>query len=173
MKKHWKPISLVAVVVLLAVAALGVVGTGAWFTDQDVKAGNAVELGVLKPNLEGNPFTVAAGQPGAICGTQEVVYKNNQSTIDVKYRFSSKFVSGNGDLYNLIYVKVFKDSTLVNQGWLKDLNIGPETMAVNGAQTWKFEYAVHSSVGNWGQGASCSFNIVADSTQTINPGWDQ
>ena len=176
------------VLLLLGVMGFGTVTSGAYFSDQDVQTGNAVNLGVLDPKWQpGAAFTVEAAQPGVVAGTQEITFFSDPATtnLDIKYRLSAARTGGSQALYDLIWVtaEVSTDSgsswTTCYNGWLKDMDINPancragwmNAMKPNYSARWRFTYTPAASIGNNLQGASVEFSLIADSTQASNPGW--
>lgn len=173
---------------LLGVMVFGTVTSGAYFSDQDVQTGNAVNLGVLDPRWQSDSaFAVDEAQPGIVAGTQNLTFFNDEltSTLDIKYRLNAVHTGGNQALYDLIWVtaETSTDSgrtwTTCYNGWLKNMDINPGNcsagwmgrMQPNYSAQWRLTYTPAASIGNSLMGETVSFSIVADSTQASNPGW--
>ncbi len=173
---------------LLGVMVFGTVTSGAYFSDQDVQTGNAINLGVLDPRWQpASPFVVQSAQPGVVAGTQELTFFSDPGTtsLDIKYRLSATHTGGSVELYELIWVtaEVSTDSgrswRACYNGWLKNLDIHPGNcnagwmakMSPNYSAMWRFTYTPAASIGNNLKGESVDFAIIADSTQASNPGW--
>lgn len=173
---------------LLGIMVFGTVTSGAYFSDQDVQTGNAVNLGVLDPKWQpSSAFSVSGAQPGVAAGTQELTFFSDQNTttLDIKYRLSSAHTGGSQALYNLMWVtaEVSTDSgrswTTCYNGWLKDMDIHSgncrggwmNRMEPNWSAMWRFTYTPAASITNDLMGRGVEFSIIADSTQASNPGW--
>lgn len=176
------------VILLLGVMIFGTVTSGAYFSDQDVQTGNAVNLGILDPRWQSESvFAVDGAQPGITAGTQELTFFNdeNTSTLDIKYRLNAVRTGGNQDLYDLIWVtaEVSTNSgrnwTTCYNGWLKDMDIQPgncddgwmDRMPPNYSARWRLTYTPAASISNNLMGQTVNFSVIADSTQASNPGW--
>lgn len=198
MRTRW----LVATLVMLiaGVMAMGAIGSGAWFTDQEVVSPNTITAGKLdiKINAEGGstlPITLSDLEPGAWADPISLgVYNQNTplSTMAVKYRFYDAGGSGSvAGFYGKINVRAAhtfagtpgnwceSPSLVKYEGPLKDLLVESPTdaispsLAVNNTHVWQLCFQVDSSAGNTFQGASATFDLVFDATQVDNPGWSQ
>jgi len=111
---------------LLAVMAFGVIGSGAWFTDQSVvpisAASSKLDIraevgkqggGTTMYDPTGVALPVASLAPGVYDpGNTWMINVQNKptadSTLSVKYRFTAGYVSGSGPLWDSTVVKVEK-----------------------------------------------------------------
>lgn len=190
---------------ILLVAGLAVGITRAYFTEQEKIDENQLYAGKVNIDLRGGG---AAGMKVLLDTTQyfkgglvpglydpalfEVdVYNQGHgvSTIPVKYRFTSQFVSESvGGYWDLLWVKVhhYYAGTADPAGWpvvytglLKNLSVNSIDHAIadyldpNITHVYYFEYGLDSTAGNVYQGANAQFNIVVDATQWNNPGWTE
>jgi hypothetical protein len=177
------------VVVLLLTMVAGAIGTGAWFTDQDVLGPNALSAGTVNPEVKGVTINLTNAEPNKWYGPYSVTFANNSatSTLAVKYRISSR-QSGPESipvLYGKINVIAERKEGPGNNwvrhysGPLDRLLIDPGMAPAMGnvpsgaEQEWRFGFQLDPSTGNVYQGARVGFDLVFDSTQTINPGWGE
>lgn len=198
MKKILLSLAMIAMVSTVAVGA-----TKAYFTETETVSGNVLTAGKVDIDLRpGTPMSILLGTigpsgSGLIPGQygpglfQIDVYNQNYpvSTIPVKYRFSTEFVSqSEGGYWELLWVKVHHTFAgtanpagwpVVYEGLLKDLNINSIDNAIadfldpNITHVYYFEYGLASTAGNIYQGANATFNLKVDATQSTNPGWTQ
>ncbi|MDD5371412.1 MAG: hypothetical protein PHQ40_20210 [Anaerolineaceae bacterium] len=102
MKKLWKPaILLVAVVVMV----VGVLGSGAWFTDHAVSGSNSITTGTLSINdgaLTQATFTLPNMAPGDKTGNFEL-YITNNGNINLAW-LGNLVISGPSTLGDYIYI---------------------------------------------------------------------
>ncbi len=186
-------------VVLVSVGAFG--ATRAYFTDtetlsNDFTAGKlAVELrgdysaGIVIP-VEATQAFKGGMAPGVEFGPYAVQVYNKgwgQSTIPVKYAWTSKYVDGSA-LYDMIDVKVREGNCdwlgqawftggFLYQGKLKDMHnyvatqMGPLNPNITRC-TW-FYFTLDPLANNTLQGANTTFDLVLNATQVGNSGWNE
>jgi predicted ribosomally synthesized peptide with SipW-like signal peptide len=174
------------------VLAFGVVGSAAWFTDQDTLpvtgTTGQIEFVVGGPHHAG--ITLTNLLPG-VFGPQYAInaYNTAQSTTAVKYRITDSFTSeSEPGLFNLLWVRVRHTHCgtiapapaawpIVWEGFLKDLDVQSPihaivpTLGINITHCYQFEFALAHTAGNVFQDESVAFNLVFDATQPENPGW--
>ncbi len=188
----------------VAVVALGaVVATRAYFTDtatvpSDLSSGR-LDIELRGPNAGGIIIPVDTTQyfmggmaPGVEFGPYEVhVYNKGwgQSTLPVKYAWTSVYGSGSQDMYDLLNVKVREGNWdwlgaawftepqgVLYSGLLKDMpNYLQSANSLNPnitRCTW-FYFTLDSTAGNALQGQNVLFDLRLDATQTNNPGWTE
>jgi hypothetical protein len=182
-----KRLGLLLAALLTATMALGIVTSGAWFTDSDTVAVTATSGRIDIQANELQPFTVGNILPGVWTDNYDMnVYNTANSTTPVKYRITDQFAGGNGALFNALLVRVKHDHCtgadrgtwpVVWQGNLNALDVNSidhaisDTLGVNITHCYAFEFALPSSAGNTYQNLSTTFNLVTDATQPENPGW--
>jgi predicted ribosomally synthesized peptide with SipW-like signal peptide len=185
-----KRLGLLFAAVLIGTMSLGIVTSGAWFTDTDTVGVTATSgrIDIDAQNLE--PFTVSNVLPGVWTSTYDMdVYNTSNSTTAVKYRITDSYTGGNPSFFNQLLVRVRHThcvtgadrSTwpIVFEGALSDLNWTSAsssvstTLNVNTSHCYAFQFALPSATGNAYQNLSTTFNLVVDATQPENPGWSE
>jgi hypothetical protein len=185
---------LAALVALLmtGVLAVGLIGSAAWFTDQDTipvtGTTGEIEFQTNGPHTAG--ITLTNLLPGVWSSLYSIdVYNTAGSTTPVKYRITDAFTSQSiGGLYGLMNAQVRHTFCgtptpaswpVVYSGLLQDLDLNSidhaiaDTLGVNITHCYFFEFGLASSAGNAFQGQSVAFDLVFDATQPQNPGWSQ
>jgi predicted ribosomally synthesized peptide with SipW-like signal peptide len=187
-------------VTLMAVAVLvfGVVGTGAWFTDQDTSGNSTLAAGTLSIDVRDNGGSLASGAtisnlaPGEWTSWDNLNILND-GTLDAKYRIQSAFVSQSvGGFWQQLNVEaahgfangcpasgpapVVKysgplDGFEVNS--VDDIDPSFQPLGEGLTHKWCFRFQIDETAGNTYQGAEATFNFVVDATQPSNPGWSQ
>ena len=168
-----------SLITIVAVAAIAVGVTSAYFTDQAVVTNNTFSTGVLEIGASGNAWTdvTVAGnmKPGdTINKTFTVIndgapFYGGPSTLSGKLFISAPYASGSGDLYNNVWVKVTRmqwGEAVVYEGWLNGL-VGVDGQAIlqpGWTQEYKFEITLPVSAGDSLQGLTSTFNFVVDAT---------
>jgi hypothetical protein len=189
MKKRLLKILLPVLLIIIAASFLvfGATGTFGWFTDQDKLIDNNIKAGTVNPEVRGVAFSVTNAKPGVWdgpSGTITFFNHTNNSTLPVKYRIYDELTGeSTGGFYDKIQIKVERKegSSWVQyySGWLKDLYIDPSicpamaSVSSGSSHDWQISLMVDPSAGNIYQGAIATFNLVFDSTQDNNTGWDQ
>jgi hypothetical protein len=184
------------VTVLLLTLISGVIGTGAWFTDQDVLAGNSMAAGYLDISIRaGNatksPIVLQGMEPGVWSQAFPINVYNSGSTIPVKYRL---LVSGHqGALMDQLDVRLAHFHCLpVSADWtrmpsrvkysgpLANMYVESPTSAinkgvleVNRTHCWMVSFKVRESAGNEYKNSWAGFDLVVEATQLDNPGWGE
>lgn len=195
MKKRW--LTLLLAGSLIGVMAYGASGSAAWFTDQESIVGNTVTAGEvdISINTEGSthPFTVSNLMPGEWTTNYNLGVYNSGSTVPVKYRITSDFVSDTaGGFYNLIMVRAAHTHAGTPGNWcatgsgliqyegpmyLLDVdsvdNAISDTLGLNTTHVWQLCFGLATTTPNIYQDASATFDVVVDATQAANPGWSQ
>lgn len=185
MKVKLRILGIGAVVVLLLTMVAGAIGTGAWFTDQDVLGPNSLVAGTVNPRVKGLTFEISsAAAPGEMYGPFRVTFANDTdpNNLPVKYKISAKpmqqSVAGFYNKLNVVaYRRVNGRLSEVYRGPLSSMVIDPSmdpamgNVAQGESHQWIFEFGIDSSAGNIYQGATLQFSLVYDSTQTGNPNW--
>jgi predicted ribosomally synthesized peptide with SipW-like signal peptide len=191
---------------ILTIAIVSVVAVGftkAYFTDTQAVTDNTLTAGKVNIDVRpGTPMNILLDTtqsfkgglvPGQYDPTLFEVNVYNQgwgvSTIPVKYRFTTEFVSQSvGGYWDLLWVKVHHTYAgtpnpaswpVVYEGLLKNLNLNSVDNAIadfidpNITHVYYFEYGLDSTTGNIYQGANAKFNLRVDATQSTNPGWSE
>ncbi len=180
-------IILPVIAVVSLVMVFGAVGANAWFTDQDKSANNVITAGKVNPEIRGASFTLGNAAPDVWYGPSDTITFFNHtvnSTLPVKYKISSEFVSQSvGGLYDKVNIKVERregDNWVgYYNGPLNALLIGPgqcgamANVPSGESHDWRIWLQVDKSAGNGFQGATATFNLLFDSTQANNPGWGE
>jgi predicted ribosomally synthesized peptide with SipW-like signal peptide len=177
---------------LAATLGFGVVGSAAWFTDQDTIPVTGTTGQIVfqtgGPNTAG--ITLSNMLPDQWSSLYQVdVYNTAQSTTAVKYRITDAFTSQSvGGLYQLLNVRVRHTFCgtptpgswpVVYNGLLEDLDLNSidhaiaDTLGVNITHCFFFEFQLDDSAGNAFQNQTVAFDLVFDATQPQNPGWSQ
>lgn len=187
-----KSLAALLAVLLTGVMAIGLIGSAAWFTDQDTIAvtGTTGEIAFETAGPHTAGLTLSNLLPGVMTTQYQVdVYNTAGSTTAVKYRITDQFVSDSmGGLYVLVDVTVRHTFCgtpnpaawpIVYSGALNDLDLNSiddaiaDTLGVNITHCYFFEFGLDSTAGNIYQGQSVAFNLIFDATQPENPGWVQ
>lgn len=137
--------------------------------------------------LEGEPVHAVNAAPGVPLPLQELTFRNRaSSTVAAKYRLRAALVDGDSAFFAGFNVRACRQASdgtwpCYYDGPLLDMLLTPDAghpgsapgMVVNpgGSEQWRFTYTPDSGLGNWAQGASCTFSIVAEATEAGNPGW--
>ncbi|HHX63836.1 MAG TPA: hypothetical protein GX702_02985 [Chloroflexi bacterium] len=175
-----------AVVVLLLTMVAGAIGTGAWFTEQDVLGPNALAAGTVNPEVRGVTVLLTNAEPGKWYGPYFVDFVNTppNSTLPVKYRITSRMsyqsVSGFFGKINVV-AELNEGNNWVRyyNGPLDRLMLDPSVcramanVPVGSAHQWRLGFQIDRSTGDQYQGAQVTFDLLFDSTQAINPGWEE
>ena len=201
MKKKLAIIIPVAIAICLAFVLIGAMGTGAWFTDQD-KVPSILTAGKLDIDLRGNDsngINILLGTTQDFKGGMEpyvwygpyTIEIYNQgwgvSTIACKYAWTANFVSGNGNMFNKLNVKIrdgnvdwFTAGWYAGQGYIYNgplsgvVNITPGIVIVpNITRGAEFYFQLDASADNSYQGVQTVFDLTLVATQVDNPGWSQ
>lgn len=176
------------------VLAFGVVGSAAWFTDQDTLpvtgTTGRIEFEVGGPNHAG--LTLTNLLPGVFTPQYVIdAYNTALSTTPVKYRITdlvgTESITG---LYDQVWVRVRHTHCgtplpatwpVVYEGLLKNLEITSTatpgiistTLGINITHCFFFDFALVTTAGNTFQNQTTAFQLVFDATQPQNPGWAQ
>lgn len=175
-----------AVLSLIAILTYGMIGSGAWFTDGDTGGENIATMGTLnfdivdgRTEVNSIIFNVSNVEPGVAFGPDTMAVVNNGSIVG-KFKLYPQFVSGNGVIYNNLWVKVEQqisntEFVTVYEGWLKDMmlivNNVPGNPTAGFFNFYQFTYTPSSELGNDVQGQGTEFHYVLYATQNANTGW--
>jgi hypothetical protein len=137
--------------------------------------------------LEGEPLQAANAAPGVAIPPQELTLRNRAiSTVTAKYRLRASFGGGSSAFFEGLNVRACRRASdgswpCYYEGTLRDMLLTPDAgqpgttpdmlVSPGQAQRWRFTYTPDSSLGNWAQGATCTFSIVVEATEASNPGW--
>lgn len=168
----------------------GVVGSSAWFTSQatDPVTATAGYLHVSLNGADSSSITIANMAPGDWSAPYEVnVYNSAPGTLDLKYRITSQYTGGDGNMFNLLNVRVrhYHCGSPNPSSWpviwgaagLNALDVRSNTtpgivrnpLPVNWTGCFFYEFQLDPSAGNAYQGDSTTFNIVVDGAQPADP----
>lgn len=182
---------------LLSILTVGLVSAGAfaatraYFSDQATIQGARIETGRVDLRLTGKAsqtFTVENLLPGVWTDIMSLSLYNEHSTTPIKYRFYDSFVShSESGLYDNVEVIVRHTSAgttnpegwpIIYQGKLANLYIDStsgktvaSSLGLNITHDFFLQFRLSPSAGNQFQNEAVVFDIVADATQDINPGW--
>lgn len=181
--------------ILTGMLMFGLVGSAAWFTDQDTVpvTGTTGQIDFKASGADAAGITLANLLPGEWRGPYEVnVYNQVPSTTTaVKYRMTDAFTSQTvGGLYQLLNVNVRHTFCgtpnpatwpIVYTGPVENLevisNVTPgviaPTLGLNITHCYFFQFQLDQSAGNTFQNQTVAFDLVFDATQPTNPGWSQ
>lgn len=183
------------VLVAAGVLAFGVIGSGAWFTDQATSPVTA-STGQIVLDLNGDAnaaMTLTNVVPGVYGNLKTVkVYNTAGSTVPVKYRFLAQKTGGSSGVWNQVWVKVRHGNCVnvppddhnnskgaVYEGLLKSIDVNSiahaisASLGINDTHCYTFEFKLADTAGNTLQNQSVNFDVIADATQVENPGWSQ
>jgi hypothetical protein len=175
---------------LLGMLTFGVVGSGAWFTDQATVPVSATtgEINFVVDGEDSAGITLADLMPGVWTNLYHVdVYNTASSTDEVKYRIregnETQSVAG---LYNKLQVRVYHYFCgtpspelwpIVEEGNLNGFSVNSiddaiaDYLGVNIHHCYYFQFRLAPSAGNEFQNQSATFDLIFDATQPENPGW--
>jgi len=181
-----------SMLVIVAVAAVGVGATGAYFTDQEVVAGNTFTAGQIDIEIRGAgsaPQIVTGMAPGVWTSPVEYDIYNLANSLPVKYMFDATKASetepGMYDLMNVTVRHTFAGTPspaswpIVYQGPLSGMDINSiddaiaDTLGTNITHVYYLQYQLDASAGDEYQGDSVEFDLTFDATQPGNPGWTE
>ena len=173
--------------ILTGVMAFGVVGSAAWFTDQDAIEDNSVAAGTLTIDVRSEegvtqPFTIANLAPGGDWDGPYPFGIFNDGSLDALYDISAgnivQTVSGFKNKVNVRLIPYFGGAfsdtctgTAAYEGSLAGLDattadhVFGAPLQPNWTHPWKICFALDASAGNQYQGASATFDIVVDAYQ--------
>lgn len=130
MRKLWKPALLLSVV---GVMAIGLLGSGAWFTDQATSNTASISSGTLSiDDAQVSTLTIGTVSnmaPGDVTGNAEIVIKNN-GTLNLVW-FGDLAASGDTTLKSAVYIDYAKMEFLTPSGanWQAE---GPDNFITDG-----------------------------------------
>jgi hypothetical protein len=184
-----KRLGLLFAALLVGTMSLGIITSGAWFTDSDTVAVTATSGEIEIQSNELEPFTVTNLLPGVWTDNFDMnVYNTAESTTAVKYRITAAATGGSSDLYNAILVRVkHTHCTGADRGTWPVVFEGPvstfsvnsidhaisDSLGINITHCYGFEFSLPTTAGNAYQELSATFNLVTDATQPENPGWSE
>lgn len=173
--------------ILVGVMAFGVVGSAAWFTDQDSIDDNSIGAGVLSIDVRSEegvtqPFTIGNLPPGGDWTGPYPFGIYNDGTLNALYDIGvADVVQSVAGFKNKVNVKLisyfgggFADTctgSAAYEGPLPGLSattsdhVFGDPLLVNWTHPWKICFAVDSSAGNSYQGAWVTFDLVVDAYQ--------
>jgi predicted ribosomally synthesized peptide with SipW-like signal peptide len=193
-----KKFSMLVAMMAVAVLVFGVMGTGAWFTDQDQAGNSTLAAGTLSIDVRNNGGTLATGATFTNMAPGDwTVWDNlnilNDGTLPAKYRIKSAFVSQTvGGFYQQINVQAAHgfangcpasgpDPVVKYDGPLAgfevnsvdDIDASFQPLGATLTHKWCFRFQLDEGADNTYQGQSATFNFVVDATNPANPGWSQ
>jgi hypothetical protein len=178
-----KKIMSIIAIVALGIMAFGAISSGAWFTNTAISNQNDTKMGTLVVNIvdgrEGSTpgLHIANAEPG-VAGAPFTLGIDNLGSLPLKAVVTAPFETGNGDLYNLLWVTVEKQTDInsfapVYNGWLKDMSFSIPNMPVKATPDWYQFYKITvtpaQSIDNSLQGAGTYFRFVVNASQLIAP----
>ncbi len=193
-----KRLGLLLAALLTATMTLGVITSGAWFTDSDTVAVTATSGGIEVEwtGDNANGFTVSNLMPANGFGGAEKeelkIYNTGASDSAVKFRVTEAFVSHSvSGFYGQIWVLVTEihcdsnsdptDNSPVGVAYEGQLNaleftsIGAkyDPLPINTVACYTLQFALSQSAGNEFQNQTANFILNLDATQPENPGWSE
>lgn len=188
-----KRLGLLLAALLVATMSLGIVTSGAWFTDSDTVAVTATSGGIevqwSGPNADG--FTASNLMPANgfdnAPKTPLNIYNTGSSDSAVKYRVTDSFTSESvTGFYSQLWVRVAEihcgttneTGVVPYTGPLSDLEFTSagakyDPLGINFTACYTFQIALSQFAGNEFQNQSADFNLALDATQPENPGWSE
>jgi predicted ribosomally synthesized peptide with SipW-like signal peptide len=173
--------------ILTGVMAFGVVGSAAWFTDQDLIDENTVAAGTLSIDVRSEesvsqPFSISNLAPGGDWDGPYPFGIYNDGTLNALYDITSgdivQSVAGFKHKVNVRLIPYFSGAysdtctgTAAYEGTLAGLSattsdhVFGAPLQVPWTHAWKICFALDSSAGNEFQAASATFDIVVDAYQ--------
>jgi hypothetical protein len=187
-----KRLGLLFAALLVATMSLGIITSGAWFTDTDSVAVTATsgEIEVVWNGPNSNGFSVSDLMPqnGFANSPKHAleIYNTGTSTSAVKFRVTDLLTSESvAGFYAQLYVHVEEIDCgatsvvrVAYSGLLQDLeftSIGAkyDPLPVNFTDCYTFQFALSQFAGNEFQNQTAAFDLVLDATQPENPGWGE
>lgn len=184
-----KRLGLLLAALLVGTLSLGIITSGAWFTDVDTVGVTATSGEIEIQSNELQPFTVSNLLPGVWTDNDDLnVYNTASSTTAVKYRITAAATGGSGALYDAILVRVKHTHCsgadrgtwpVVFEGPLSTFSVNSidhaisDTLGINITHCYAFEFSLPTTAGNAYQSLSTSFDLVTDATQPEDPGWSE
>ncbi len=187
-----KRLGLLFAALLVATMSLGIVTSGAWFTDTDTAAVTATSGGInvewSGPNADSFTVSNLLPQNGFANSPKHAldIYNTGSSTSAVKFRVTDEFSTETAPgFYSELWVHVEElhcGSTSVVRvaysGLLQDLeftSIGSkyDPLPINFTDCYTFQFALSQFAGNEFQNQTATFNLRLDATQPENPGWSE
>lgn len=187
-----KRLGLLFAALLVATMSLGVITSGAWFTDSDTVAVTATSGGInvewSGPNATGFTVSNLMPQNGFANSPKHAldIYNTGASDSAVKFRVTDlqtgESVAG---FYAELWVHVEEIDCgatsvvrVAYSGLLSGLeftSIGAkyDPLPVNFTDCYTFQFALSQFAGNEFQNQSATFDLILDATQPENPGWSQ
>jgi predicted ribosomally synthesized peptide with SipW-like signal peptide len=187
MEKARRSLIVLTLGILVGVMAFGVVGSAAWFTDQDSIEDNSIGAGVLTIDVRSEegvtqPFTIENLAPGGEWDGPYPFSIYNDGTLNALYDIGvGDIVQSVGGFKNKVDVKLmpyfggaFADDCAgpaAYEGPLAGLSattsdhVYGDPLLVNWTHPWKICFALDSSAGNGYQGAWATFDIVVNAYQ--------
>ena len=171
---------MISLITILLVSGSMVGATRAQFSDSATVTLNTFSTGVI--NLTTSPTSAAVTAsnmaPGVWSPNYKLTLTNNNgaypaSTLPINLlTLTPQYTSGNGSLYNRIWVKVVQDndpSNVFYQGLLKDMaNVdvtAPKPLNPGSSVDVRFNLLLDSTADNYYQGISTTFNLIANAQQ--------
>jgi hypothetical protein len=178
---------------LTGIMAFGLIGSAAWFTDQDTVpvTGTTGQIDFKASGTDSAGITLTNLLPGEWSGLYQVnVYNQVPSTTTaVKYRITDAFTAQSiGGLYQLINVTVRHTFCgtpnpatwpSVYSGPVENLDVNSiddaisDTLGLNDTHCYYYQFQLDETAGNAFQNQTVSFDLVFDATQPSNPGWTE
>ena len=187
-----KRLGLLLAALLTVTMTLGIVTSGAWFTDTDTVAVTATSGGInvewSGPNANG--FTASNLLPAnGFDDSPKIplsVYNTGSSTSPVKYRVTESMTGESyPGFYDQIWVRVAElhcgagETGLVPyEGPLAALSFTSsgakyDPLGINFTACYTLQFALSQTAGNQFQNRTATFDLILDATQPENPGWSE
>jgi hypothetical protein len=156
--------------------------------------GNTIETGTVDFTIHheaAETFTLENMLPGEWTEPMRFRVWNRNSTTAIKYRFFSRFDSETVEnLYRRMNVRVRHTHAgtanpeswpVIYNGRLRNLHIDStstpgvigSSLGINVGHNFYLEFQLDPTAGNDFQNASAVFDLIAEGTQTTNPGWSE
>jgi hypothetical protein len=191
MRTAKRSLSILVAGMLAGILAFGVVGSGAWFTDQAVIADNTVGTGMLSVDIReessvAQPFQVGDLKPGGEWQGPFPFGIYNDGKMPLVYSISSNVTDDPSGLAAFVNVRLIPyhggpvtpgcDDEAAFEGTLPELAAsisdsitGHEALDPNITHTWKLCFQLDDEADAEAQGATATFDIVVDAKQTDAP----
>lgn len=191
MRKTRRSLSIMVAGLLAGLLAFGTVGSGAWFSDQAVIAGNTVGTGVLSIDIReessvAQPFAVGDLKPGGDWQGPFPFGIYNDGNMPLVYDISSNVTDDPSGLAPMVNVRLIPyhggpvtpgcEDEAAFEGTLPELAAsisdsitGQEALEANITHTWKLCFQLDDEADAGAQGAAATFDVVVDAKQTDAP----
>lgn len=188
-------IATVAILGLLAVVLFGMIGTSAWFTDEEIILGNQVSTGTLDVQLSGGPLEGVKLEPGLGAYVPFASFCiRNQGDYDMKWRARMDQVVDEKGLLDYLVIEAVRNpsgsggnygppdqllfsgqpfTVLENSEPFFNVDNPANPFQPGATVCYELRGKLDSSAPNEVQGAVVTARLYVFATQQINTGWTE